>query len=120
MRLKYLIDKYLYLVMLFICIVITIVCYYLNYSSVYTHLYYIPIILLGAKGGNKSIYLAVILGLIVVILGLISKDSWFLINNFLRAIIFVFTAWYVVKLRDKLEMTERISSMKDKIISENK
>jgi PAS domain S-box-containing protein len=66
----------------------------LGIDVVYTHLFYIPIILAGIWYHRKAVYLAMSLGILHIVLNYLSEGS-FTYNPFLRAILFVVIAYVV-------------------------
>ena len=66
----------------------------LGIEVVYTHLFYIPIILAGIWYHRKAIYVALSLGVLHIVLSYVS-DGMLTYESFLRALIFVATAYLV-------------------------
>ncbi len=66
----------------------------LGIDIVYTHLFYIPIILAGIWYHRKAVYLALFLGILHIAVNYISDGS-FTYSPFLRAIVFVIIAYIV-------------------------
>ncbi|MGA9141583.1 MAG: PAS domain S-box protein [Methanocella sp.] len=67
---------------------------FLGIDIVYTHLFYIPIILAGIWYHRKAVYIALFLGALHIVLNYF-YDGSFSYSPFLRAIVFVFIAYII-------------------------
>ena len=98
-------DNILLVVIIFVCIAVTVyVNLVMGTEVVYTHLFYIPIILAGIWYYRKAVYLALFLGLAHIFIGYI--DAGHIVpDTFVRAIIFVtvaFVVGYLSENKDRL------------------
>ncbi|MCD1293913.1 hypothetical protein CUJ83_02735 [Methanocella sp. CWC-04] len=90
--------------LLLLCILLTIyVNIYLGIDIVFTHLFYIPIILAGLWYRKKAIYVALFLGLFHVISNVIISGT-VMPNSLIRAIIFVIVAVVVGSLSERKDL----------------
>lgn len=77
------------------CISISYYLQSMGYEQVYTHLFYIPIILSCMWWQRKGIGVAVFLGMLVIALGFLLRPDASQINNILRASVFILIAFLV-------------------------
>jgi PAS domain S-box-containing protein len=84
------------------CIIVTIyVNLIMGINVVYTHLYYIPIILMGIRFPRKAPYLALFLGFAHVSIGYIDEGH-LVADTFIRAAIFLVVAFVVGYISEKM------------------
>ncbi len=87
--------------LLAICLALAlIVNLFLGIDVVYTHIFYIPIILAGLWYGRKAIYVALFLGIVHIAINLVVTPSAVL-DSLLRAIIFLLVALVVGTLSEE-------------------
>lgn len=78
----------------------------------YTHFFYIPIAVAGAWWGRKCVWVAISLGILLMIPHLLSGVSGY-IGDLLRSLMFIIVAWITGTIReDSLEYEARIREQK--------
>lgn len=81
----------------------------LNIEIVFTHLFYIPIILAAIWWKRKGILVAVYLALLLIISTILSgKTEDILINDILRSVIFIFVSIVVIILSERIAKSRKI------------
>jgi len=86
-----------------VCITISILCQYFGVGSIYTHIFYIPIVFSAIWWQRKAIITALILGINLLIIHFIFRQEISLINDLLRSLILIFVSFSVgqVSLMEK-------------------
>lgn len=91
---------------LILCVVVTIfVNWYMGIDVVYTHLYYIPIILAGLWYYRKAIYVALFLGLVHICIGYLAA-GFIVPSTIVRTLMFVVVAIVINYLSSMNKKTE--------------
>jgi hypothetical protein len=81
-----------------VCLSISYYIQSIGYEQVYTHLFYIPIILSCIWWQRKGIIIASFLGILIVILGFLLRPDATVLYNILRASVFVIIAELVSRI----------------------
>jgi signal transduction histidine kinase len=94
------------IIVLILCILVTIyVNWYMGIDAVYTHLYYIPIILAGLWYYRKAIYVALFLGLVHICIGYVAA-GFIVPSTIVRTLMFVVVAIVISYLSSINKKTE--------------
>ena len=103
---------------LILCVVVTIyVNWYMGIDVVYTHLYYIPIILAGLWYYKKAIYVALFLGLVHIYIGYVVA-GFIVPSTIIRTLMFVVVAIvisYLSSLNKKTENELRYAKLQSEL-----
>ncbi len=96
-----------------------IVNIYMGIDIVYTHIFYIPIILAGLWYGRKAMYVAIFLGIVHILINFIVTPSA-VFDSLLRAIIFVIVALVVGTLsEEKDRLNKKLNDSNDSLLDSN-
>ncbi|MCD6223427.1 MAG: diguanylate cyclase, partial [Deltaproteobacteria bacterium] len=92
------------LILFFLTITCALLCFYFGFTRgtvvVYTHFFYIPIILAGIWYGRKSVYIAVFLSIIYIFTTYFSF-GYFVINTFERMFVLIAIAYFIGLIGEK-------------------
>ena len=92
---------------------------YMGIDVVYTHIFYIPIILAGLWYGRKAIYVALFLGIIHILINLYLTPSA-VFDSLIRAIIFVLVAMVVGMLsEEKDRLNKQLNDSNGSLLDSN-
>jgi len=93
-----------YIIVLLILVCIGMIYYFAFIKRIhitFTHFFYIPIILAGYSWGKQSIWVALFLGICLMVPYVLSvESSAFLLHDILRAVLFVVIAWVIGSLKE--------------------
>ena len=78
----------------------------LGLGTVFTHFFYIPIILASLWWKRKGLLVAVFLAAVLILGNLVLRDVVLIYNDFFRAFWFIFIAFVVVWLSEQIEKAE--------------
>jgi PAS domain S-box-containing protein len=87
---------------------------FLGTETVFTHFFYIPIILGALWWGRNGIGVALILVAILLVSHWVFRPDYVHLNDYFRAILFLVVAWVVVLLRGRILATEAALQKKTK------
>jgi len=91
-----------------LCIVIVYYAHFVLHSStLFTHFFYIPIVLASFWWGRKGIWVSVFMGVLIIATHLFSAMNVLYIYNILRAVMFVIIAYIIGTLREQSLNTQR-------------
>ncbi len=97
-----------------------IVNVYMGIDVVYTHIFYIPIILAGLWYGRKAIYVALFLGIVHILINIFVTPSTIL-DSIIRAIIFLLVALVVGRLSEEKDLlNKKLNDSNDSLLDSNK
>lgn len=89
------IRLYLIILLVFACIAVSALFQYFGIDIVYTHIFYIPIVLSAIWWQRKAVFTALILGASLLAIHAIFRQEVPLVNDFLRSLILIFVAFSV-------------------------
>lgn len=78
----------------------------LGSDTVFTHLFYIPIIFGALWWGRRGIAVPVLLGLFLLTSQWLFRQDYYDVDDFFRAAMFVIVSWVVILLRERILATE--------------
>ncbi len=97
------IRLYFITLLVFVSITVATFCQYFGIDIVYTHIFYIPIVLSAIWWQRKAIIIALILGISLITIHTIFRQDISLVSDFLRSLMLLFVAFSVgqVSLMEK-------------------
>ncbi len=99
---------FLILVLIGICCFISIYFHLLGICIIYTHLFYVPIILAGIWWRRKGLVVAIFLAVILIIIHLLTMGMEDIVPEFSRTLIFIVIALVTAILSERIAKTEEV------------
>jgi len=96
------------LIILFCVFTIYYFHFYLGIKIVFTHIFYVPIALAGFWFGKKCIWVAIFLGVCLIIPDVLFGPNAAYIDDLLRVVMFIIVAWFIGILREKNIVNEKV------------
>jgi len=94
------------LILVIFCVIATGYFQNINYGQVYTHLFYVPIILACVWWQRKGVLVALFLGAVLMVFHVIFRHEVSLLNDLLRSLLFFIVAVFV----SEISRSEKVKS----------